>query len=134
MKGSSYFIAALGLAFNVKATALPNDASACGTLGVMPVPEGLNAFDVRACAEHPLDNVVNLGARDLSAQETCWFGKQVGCTGGYCWKVCDSGGKWCWTAKNGGHGDWWTCAKDNDCQEGGDYACGIGCSKCGCSC
>ncbi|KAK7749057.1 hypothetical protein SLS62_008452 [Diatrype stigma] len=72
-----------------------------------------------------------LGKRD------CWHGANVGCTDGSCWKKCgtDESGTWCWTARNDGFGDWYTCSGDGDCNE--DMPCSQaveGCDECGCSC
>ncbi|RYO75616.1 hypothetical protein DL766_004238 [Monosporascus sp. MC13-8B] len=68
----------------------------------------------------------------------CWHGKSYGCSeSGFCWKKCggDHTGAWCWTARNDGFGDWYTCSNDNDCNT--DMPCSQavdGCDDCGCSC
>ncbi|KAF9464034.1 hypothetical protein BDZ94DRAFT_1257408 [Collybia nuda] len=67
------------------------------------------------------------------AADSCVTSAPYGCDGGRCWKVCDSAGGWCWTAKDGGTGDWETCNSFNDCNTG--MACGVGdCADCGCTC
>ncbi|KAL9945966.1 hypothetical protein D7B24_004777 [Verticillium nonalfalfae] len=135
----------------------------CGILGVMEVPEGEDASEVRDCREHPtrlLQPGMNPGdaplptdyeessdkspspqhrARSLLAKRACWFGKVVGCSKtGFCYrKCCDVDGPWCWTAKGReGLGGWWTCNSDRDCLM--RDACGMSkaplCKDCGCSC
>lgn len=98
---------------------------------------------------------------NILGKRECWHGEKVGCTDGYCWKKCgndESGmnslssflitpnetkytnlepriGTWCWTARNDGFGDWYTCSNDNDCNE--DQPCSQSvddCDACGCSC
>ncbi|KAF9534046.1 hypothetical protein CPB83DRAFT_728072, partial [Crepidotus variabilis] len=49
------------------------------------------------------------------AAEGCWYDSQIGCTGGYCWKVCGNNGEWCWTANNGGVGSLISCSNWQDC-------------------
>ncbi|KAI1487359.1 hypothetical protein F5X96DRAFT_672741 [Biscogniauxia mediterranea] len=56
------------------------------------------------------------------------------CTDGYCWKRCgDKNCPWCWTARSGGFGAWYTCGADADCQA--SFACGQkadgDCKSCG---
>ncbi|KAI1850264.1 hypothetical protein JX265_002162 [Neoarthrinium moseri] len=130
-------------------------AAQCGDLGVLSfnakdLPDGVNASDVRNCAEHPLgngnmlkrdnDNETTTESRglDLLSPRDCYDKAPYGCTDGYCWKACGSAGdgKWCWTANNGGLGSWITCKTYNDCGGSALYACGKGlnCKTCGCSC
>jgi hypothetical protein len=126
--------------------------SDCGLLGEMKLPEvlpagvDLNPENIRKCAEHPLllipselkdereSNAASINASTSLTKRDCEFGSPFGCSkNGFCWKVCDSAGGWCWTAKNGGIGAWETCTSFNECNTG--MACGIGnCDKCGCSC
>ncbi|KAJ7573254.1 hypothetical protein C8J56DRAFT_805108, partial [Mycena floridula] len=124
----------------------------CGILGVMKLPEVLPAGidlspeKIRKCAEHPLRlipselkdemeaTVSTVNAGSSLTKRACEFGSPFGCSEhGFCWKVCDSAGGWCFTAKNGGIGAFETCETFNDCNTG--MACGIGnCKDCGCSC
>lgn len=113
-------------------------------LGVMTfnageLPDYVSPNDVRMCAEHPwgcnrtLDlsegaslppahtnkqNLANNGAnsdvRHLN-ERSCYFKAPYGCSRGWCWKACDEGGKWCWTAAKGGYGPWRKCASYIDC-------------------
>jgi hypothetical protein len=126
-------IATLGLA---AAEYRPSGVEArdlCGDLGVMAVPEGVDPDSVRLCLEHPAGPIAERQA-DARACEPIY--EPTGCDGGYCWKRCgadSNSGEWCWTAENGGHGDWITCSGPSDCLAAGD--CGIGdCDSCGCSC
>ncbi|KXH45029.1 hypothetical protein CSIM01_01158 [Colletotrichum simmondsii] len=57
-----------------------------------------------------------------------------GCSGGYCYKACDGDGRWCWTARNRGYGDWQTCDTNSDCANLDNVGCGKGCKSCGCGC
>ncbi|KAB2571286.1 hypothetical protein DBV05_g10042 [Lasiodiplodia theobromae] len=137
-------------------------AAECGSLGVMSledVPEDALAGEVRKCADHPLGNNRPFGgtslaplddsddfddsddsgnSTDVSADASglqardCWYGSEYGCTDGYCWKTCGDGGRWCWTANNGGNGPWRTCASWRDCKK--KFDCGKNCKSCGCSC
>ncbi|KAL0959500.1 hypothetical protein HGRIS_011210 [Hohenbuehelia grisea] len=124
----------------------------CGDLGVMNIDvarltSGIDPSKVRKCLNHPEGsdgpndsdvpsvNVSSLENKALERRE-CWFKSRYGCsTNGYCWKVCDGNGGWCWAASNGGTGDWLRCASYKDCGEGDSFACGAGgCKDCGCSC
>ncbi|ORY02857.1 hypothetical protein BCR34DRAFT_521173 [Clohesyomyces aquaticus] len=62
--------------------------------------------------------LVNVHARSCAS-------RQFGCDSGYCWRQCESGGKWCWLALSRGEGDWATCLKDSDCDWDpfADWAC-----------
>lgn len=127
----------------------------CGDLGVMPIPQGADPNTVRTCLEHPLHGLDLSAEMEADVQErsnevarrrsdpmdslekrSCWYGKPVGCTRGYCWKSCGvpGTGLWCWTAKkDDGSGPWETCKGDGDCS--GSMTCGGGgCKACGCSC
>ena len=68
----------------------------------------------------------------------CWNGAYYGCSKGYCWTKCQTGGKWCWLATQDGNGPWLTCSSDSQCASGiqtRGSACGKGnCDACGCSC
>ncbi|KAL1613955.1 hypothetical protein SLS54_010165 [Diplodia seriata] len=143
----------------VFSAAISDAAAECGSLGVMSLdnlPEGVDPADVRKCADHPLGSDPSMGESSVAPvvdesdgiaadanndtspnlqARACWFGAaRYGCTDGYCWKTCGSGGKWCWTAKKGGIGEWYTCGNYRDCKE--KWACGKGrdCDSCGCSC
>ncbi|KAF3310803.1 hypothetical protein TWF173_009160 [Orbilia oligospora] len=126
------------------------------------LPAGVDPSALRKCAGHPLGHTrdlkkttytpltpeeieraqnVELDARSVipalsgRAANACWFGASSGCTDGYCWKSCGNNGEWCWTAANGGSGNWLQCNSANQCGTG--EACGKGCKKsksCGCSC
>ncbi|KAI0839840.1 hypothetical protein F5Y06DRAFT_264757 [Hypoxylon sp. FL0890] len=123
--------------------ASPAPTSDCGALGTVTattLPSGIDPNAVRQCIEHPLGTSnSDISERDLASdlfKRDCWYGKPVGCTKGYCWKKCGDG-PWCWTARNGGFGDWYTCKKDSDCQTSfacGEVAGGRECKSCGCSC
>lgn len=136
--------------------AVPDDdaAARCGSLGIMSlddIPEDARAGNVRKCAGHPLGHNrpfegTSFAPMDDSAEtavastntsnlqeRACWFDSEYGCTKKFCWKVCGNGGKWCWTASNGGYGPWRTCSSYHDCKK--SFPCGKGCgSDCGCSC
>ncbi|KAI0147312.1 hypothetical protein GGR57DRAFT_515861 [Xylariaceae sp. FL1272] len=124
----------------------PSARNSCGILGVMnfnlaDLPANINQSAICQCAEQPL-RVTSLrddgDDHSLLAKRYCYKDSRFGCTNGWCWKTCvpDSGswdGEWCWTAKNGGMGDWETCSTNTDCSD--DMACGEGgCADCGCSC
>ncbi|UNI15481.1 hypothetical protein JDV02_002011 [Purpureocillium takamizusanense] len=135
MKLSTIFLllSPLGLS----AASSPTDHS-CGKLGVMTVdrsklPLNVDPNNIRECADHP-EGGSKASRRDPEAAAECWFGKPSGCSSGYCFKTCGNGGEWCWTASNGGYGDWITCKSDSACST--DQACGQGdnCSACGCRC
>ena len=119
-----------------------NAGKECGDLGIMQapgvLPEGINATDIRQCANHPLGRShVNLTpALTARAAEACETGSPYGCDQGFCWKVCAAGGEWCWTASNGGFGPWITCSTYSDCGDDAEqFPCGTGgCQDCGCSC
>ncbi|KXJ90353.1 hypothetical protein Micbo1qcDRAFT_205202 [Microdochium bolleyi] len=88
--------------------------------------------DIRKCKEHPLGSATAvLGKRE------CYHDAPFGCTDGYCWKQCGvaGSGQWCWTASNGGFGQWIGCSTNQQCNAQQD--CGVGpadCDSCGCSC
>ncbi|KAJ7155182.1 hypothetical protein C8R46DRAFT_960348 [Mycena filopes] len=125
-------------------------AEECGALGVLEVPEtlpeGVDPTNIRKCAGHPLElngtSANRDGFRDtgLTARSCVTSGPTVGCSVvngvGYCWKVCGTGGQWCWTASNGGFGGWDTCITASNCgTDNNQYGCGAGgCDSCGCSC
>jgi hypothetical protein len=133
----------------------------CGNLGVMKLEtsqmEGVDPTNIRHCLEHPLGmkapsfDLEDRGMTDVHARENegdqsaelvdlstraCYTGLSPGgCYQGYCWKKCDLAqlGYWCWTASNGGAGNWHTCTSDLECLI--TEACGAGnCGSCGCSC
>ncbi|KAJ6463362.1 hypothetical protein C8R45DRAFT_878180 [Mycena sanguinolenta] len=152
MKFSTSFIALV--AAMLSQTAAATTADECGALGVMKVPdvlpEGVTPTDLRKCAGHPFevngtrvnhDGTLRVDLVDRAA-DTCVTGSPYGCTmvngKGFCWKVCGSGGEWCWTASKSGAGDWDTCNTFKDCgTDNVAYGCGVGCqdaSQCGCSC
>ncbi|KAJ7501639.1 hypothetical protein B0H11DRAFT_1799798 [Mycena galericulata] len=132
----------------VAASSAVNTADECGALGVMEVPEilpeGVDPTAIRKCAGHPLGiNGTRPGHNSLEGlvRRACvTSGPTVGCeveSGvGYCWKVCGTGGEWCWTASNGGFGGWDTCITASNCgTDNNEYGCGAGgCNNCGCSC
>ncbi|KAI8962745.1 hypothetical protein F5Y11DRAFT_181488 [Daldinia sp. FL1419] len=115
------------------------ECDASGAIDIAQLPEGIDAGAVRKCVEHPLGSASeeSIAKREGALFERdCWYGKSHGCSKGYCWKTCGDG-PWCWTARNGGFGDWYTCKSDNDCQTSyscGESAGGKECKKCGCSC
>ncbi|KAF7373480.1 Protein kinase domain protein [Mycena sanguinolenta] len=155
MKFSTSFIALVAAMLSQTAAATSIDTTAtdeCGALGVMQIPDvlpdGVSRTDFRKCASHPFevngtrinhDGTLGLVAR---AADTCETASPYGCTVsngvGYCWKVCGSGGQWCWTASNYGAGPWDTCNTFKDCGiDNAAFGCGVGCSQpsqCGCSC
>jgi hypothetical protein len=105
----------------------------CGDLGVMEVPEGVDASTVRACKEHP---TFTGSPNPALEKRKCWYGQAVGCDrGGWCYRTCDNGGTgaWCWTTKGGPLGEWKSCGRDSDCSRE-DSCGGGGCKKCGCGC
>ncbi|RAK79651.1 uncharacterized protein BO72DRAFT_373150 [Aspergillus fijiensis CBS 313.89] len=116
----------------------------CGDLGVMVIPaadlpEGVLPSDVRKCREHPLGRnryleSASLAPLDPVDPQACYRDAPYGCSKGYCWKVCGSNGEWCWTAKGGGAGAWYTCSRYQNCGTGTMYACGRNCPSCGCGC
>ncbi|KAL3952683.1 hypothetical protein VFPFJ_11403 [Purpureocillium lilacinum] len=114
-------------------TPVEDVAGQCGALGVMKVdtsalPAGVDPGAIRKCAEHPV-----AASPNPIAKRDCWYGKNSGCSKGYCWKSCGGNGQWCWTAFNDGYGNWIGCSNDNQCNT--NQACGIGnCKTCGCSC
>lgn len=139
--------------------------SICGELGVMrsnanELPENVSPKDVRMCAKHPygrnrtLDlsegaslppaytneqsqagNASGSDVRHINERD-CSFQSPYGCSQGRCWKTCDQGGKWCWTAAEGGYGPWKKCTTWADCGTDEDaFGCGRLCGEeCGCSC
>ncbi|KAL8404329.1 hypothetical protein RB594_009256 [Gaeumannomyces avenae] len=140
-----------GLAAAVPATTEPAD---CGELGVLewkaedfkdrpdvdlgairkcnePFAPGKQPHDPRAASSAKRDD--DLLGNPLH-KRACWYGKEFGCTDGRCWKKCGDG-PWCWTARNGGFGGWYTCGKDSDCNTGQSCGQSTGsCKECGCSC
>ncbi|RAH49952.1 uncharacterized protein BO95DRAFT_505203 [Aspergillus brunneoviolaceus CBS 621.78] len=127
------------------------------------LPEGVLPSDVRKCREHPLGrnrylesaslapldpvdvqaltgNTASGEARsepkhlNTSEPQACYRDAPYGCSKGYCWKVCGSNGEWCWTAKGGGAGAWYTCNRYQNCGTGTMYVCGRNCPSCGCGC
>lgn len=127
-------------ALAARTTANTGRDETCGTLGVMDASDSLSAGatteNVRKCAEHPLTNgtLPGLSEDKENSASKCYFDAPYGCSDGYCWKACGNNGEWCWTAKNGGTGDWYTCSASTQCGDSDTYACGQGCSSCGCSC
>ncbi|KAK2764264.1 hypothetical protein FQN54_008956 [Arachnomyces sp. PD_36] len=123
------------------------------------LPKGVVAEEIRTCSNHPLGRERHLERASLAPKEAderepsemgwspnnsngletleqraCEHDAPYGCSDGYCWKVCGGAGEWCWTAANGGLGDWLTCSQWNDCGQH-TYFCGRGfCDDCGCSC
>ncbi|KAL1918254.1 uncharacterized protein VTP21DRAFT_2914 [Calcarisporiella thermophila] len=69
--------------------------------------------------KHPLDGQVKI--------DKCYPGTGPTCTDGYCWKTCDSVGRWCWLAWGKGAGRWATCSNDDNCNNS-DLDCGGTCS------
>ncbi|KAK6533668.1 hypothetical protein TWF694_002601 [Orbilia ellipsospora] len=150
--------------------AVSSTVAECGSLGVFSpdtiLPEGVQASDVRRCADHPLGrdrDLKNASLAPMDAEFTkrsqnngemtadtviahlsgrsaqaCFFGAPYGCTKGFCWKSCGKNGEWCWTANQGGLGQWQACSTFGDCAPSSNYACGAGCTgkskACGCSC
>lgn len=130
------------------------DALECGNLGVMTLSDadravGLNAADIRKCADHPLGRHRDLAESsqppmdvgrsvppELTAREgfACEYSAPYGCSKGYCWKVCGSGGEWCWTTVGNPRSAWKTCGNWRDCSQGLSCGEGVGCGSCGCSC
>ncbi|KAK4169893.1 hypothetical protein QBC43DRAFT_329466 [Cladorrhinum sp. PSN259] len=116
-------------------------ADSCGALGVMNVntttlPANVDPTNIRTCADHPAGSPVQALDGGI-AKRDCYYGAPFGCSKGYCWKQCgpSGSGQWCWTATNGGYGDWSSCSNNQQCSEA--QACGIGgsdCKACGCSC
>lgn len=126
------------------------DEDDCGSLGLMvpdgaKLPAGVNASDVRKCAEHPLGRQAGPGGL-VKRGGGCGGtgGKESGCSEGFCWKDChgidviigQNFGAWCWTARGDeGFGNWYPCTRDSDCKP--SYACGKAimgtyCGLCGC--
>ncbi|CRG83198.1 hypothetical protein PISL3812_00548 [Talaromyces islandicus] len=108
----------------------------CGDLEVLniaeaDIPAGVDPTAIRTCKNHPEGS-----AKESLSKRKCWTGAPVGCSkNGYCYKSCGASGsgEWCWTALNGGLGDWKVCNSDEDCSSNDD--CGAGnCKECGCSC
>ncbi|KAL5092916.1 hypothetical protein Trisim1_000648 [Trichoderma cf. simile WF8] len=141
----------------------PRDIEAqklCGDLEVMKMdvnqlPTGISPDSVRMCEEHPLNqdgidilDGASLAPADVSqrgvtsalplyfgVKRACYYAAPYGCTRGYCWKACDDDGKWCWTASQGGYGNWATCKTFEDCGlDDDDFGCGKRCQRCGCGC
>ncbi|POR32174.1 Uncharacterized protein TPAR_07615 [Tolypocladium paradoxum] len=84
-------------------------------------------------AETTPNDAGNSGLTALEGR-ACEKAAQFGCSKGYCWKTCGNNGEWCWTARNGGSGSWYTCNSWHECGTEDSYACGKFCSSCGCSC
>lgn len=116
----------------------------CGPLGIMntsSLPAEVDPTSIRTCLNHPitLDIPKSTTNTNTLTKRACYYGpKDAGCSKGYCWAKCGTGGVWCWTAYNRGWGDWIKCRADGDCQNGvgnSGTACGQGgCKDCGCSC
>lgn len=125
------------------------DEDECGSLGLMvpdgaKLPAGVNASEVRKCADHPLSR--EAGPRLAKRRGGCGGtgGKMSGCSDGFCWKDCQgidvmigqNFGAWCWTARGDeGFGYWIPCTGDSECKP--SYACGQAiegtyCGLCGC--
>lgn len=157
MKSTTFgiFVFAFQVA-HVFAGVAPSAAEECGDLGVMAytdaaLAKGINTTGIRTCKEHPLGpnprpEPQGLGESDAKRDlddllnpreelQACWYGDPYGCSKGYCYKVCGDNGRWCWTAWNGGWGDWRTCSAKDDCKDTQGAECGEGgCKACGCSC
>ncbi|ETS79643.1 hypothetical protein PFICI_09496 [Pestalotiopsis fici W106-1] len=139
MKFNREFILALfGATTIVSASANPESArvAECGSSeNVMSIPEGANASEYRSCLNHPAGKA-GPTAMDSLEKRDCWFGGDHGCKNGYCWKRWGddlTNGYWCWTALNGGNGNWIQCSTDSQCTT--IVACGLGdCKDCGCNC
>jgi hypothetical protein len=129
------------------------------TYNAADLPVGVSPAALRKCAGHPLGptrlkgegSLAPLGpdhhavkmrgvpadaevaSSPLEARD-CYYDAEYGCSKGYCWKQCGpkGQGQWCWTALDGGFGDWITCSAWDDCNT--NMACGQNCDKCGCSC
>ncbi|KAK1712028.1 hypothetical protein BDP67DRAFT_592438 [Colletotrichum lupini] len=133
MKTSHLFLLATPI---LAAVAPATTAERCGSLGVMTYTAasldtsaaggtGVHPAQIRTCQDHPLGPV----PRPEHA-----VGPHYGCSGGYCYKACDGNGRWCWTARNRGYGDWQTCDTNSDCANLDNVGCGKGCASCGCGC
>jgi hypothetical protein len=136
------------------------DLGVMPSLRAEELPEGVVLEKFRTCREHPLGNDLHLERASLAPmgadenepevdpdltpnptptvidaleKRACETKAPYGCSDGYCWKVCGGAGEWCWTAANGGFGDWLTCNQWNDCGTV-TYACSRLCDSCGCSC
>ncbi|KAJ7062581.1 hypothetical protein C8F01DRAFT_1134608 [Mycena amicta] len=148
---STRFLALVAATLVQIAASVNTTADECGAFGVMEVPDilpqGVNPANIRKCAGHPLEvngtsaNRNGFHEEGLVGRACVTSGPTVGCTKGqdgvgYCWKVCGTGGQWCWTASNGGFGGWDTCITASDCgTDNNQFGCGAGgCSSCGCSC
>lgn len=154
--GIFFATAAFTLVFS--ADVASDAADECGSLGVMSLdnlPAGVDPANVRKCADHPFGNnrpmegtslaplddtnVTSADAHKLDAR-SCKIDRvsSWGCTDGYCWKICDGGGRWCWTATNFGIGPLKTCSSHSDCGNiyycGQNCACGNNCGSCACGC
>ncbi|KAG8160058.1 hypothetical protein KVR01_010695 [Diaporthe batatas] len=126
------------------AAAIDPIAEECGALGVMKYTpkagENVDISNIRKCKEHPLSvNGVSAGPEQVSGaleKRECWYGEDYGCSKGYCFQKCGSSGEWCWTAWNGGLGEWRSCDSNAQCDpSAAGSACGQGdCDACGCSC
>ena len=120
-------------------------ANICGSLGVMNTTElgpDVNLDEVRLCREHPMGKTSPytqpgaVGEDKLLDKRSCWYGKEVGCSNGYCFKTCGihGNGDWCWTAHGDtGMGPWIKCLGDSQCSSYATCA-GGGCKSCGCGC
>ncbi|KAI7776617.1 hypothetical protein LA080_004767 [Diaporthe eres] len=111
------------------------DQDECGSLGLMVVdeaklPAGVNASDVRKCADHPLGRRAGPGLAKRGGGCGGHAGRLSGCSNGYCWKDChgidayigQNFGAWCWTAKGDeSYGNWYPCTRDSDCKP--SYTC-----------
>ncbi|KAH7027953.1 uncharacterized protein B0I36DRAFT_433113 [Microdochium trichocladiopsis] len=141
MKFSTIFQTVAAVATTGFVTVMADNATAdeaeCGFGGLyqpdlMRLPDNIDRDSIRKCKEHPLGSATALlGRRD------CYHDAPFGCTDGYCWKQCGAtgSGQWCWTAGNGGFGEWIGCSTNQQCNQQQD--CGVGpgdCGSCGCSC
>ncbi|KAJ5976201.1 hypothetical protein N7481_009908 [Penicillium waksmanii] len=154
---SLILLAACATAALSVATSDTNAASECKDLGgAMSVqdhdlPSDVSQADVRKCVEHPHGHDRgDLNAGSLApfgdeekknptsslterAADACYNAAPYGCSKGYCWASCGDKGEWCWTARKGGYGAWYTCKTFHDCGYTG-YSCGRGGVSGGCSC
>ncbi|KAL3480423.1 hypothetical protein BJX99DRAFT_254726 [Aspergillus californicus] len=147
MKLNSLLLVGVSLLSTTATATSPTEEGECGALGILSPPPGVDPDTVRKCADHPAGraprgSLDKAWSRKKRAGDDCWFDSASGCeTGddgtGYCWSACDTGdgidGNWCWTAWNGGWGEWRTCSNYIDCGFDPDATCGQGgCGSCGC--
>ncbi|OAA57768.1 hypothetical protein ISF_07009 [Cordyceps fumosorosea ARSEF 2679] len=99
-------------------------AEICGALGVMEVPAGVDPGTVRMCREHP--TVLEEVEKTLDKRR-CWSTPKAGCSNsGWCYKICNGKGGWCWTTWDGPSTSWRECFRDEHCTE--NHECGGRCS------